>query len=462
MRQLGEIPHESQYLLWTNRPSITSSSRANNNSQFHISTLPDGSKAINFNIPLTVDQKRPSRLLYVSPRSVASYICLLLVALLLFLAGTRTPRIVPKEGPPFLVAARSRVPRCQNRPCFWPERIQVDSRPGFPSYWDYGAPMNVTFDGRSFMINNDRVLFLSGSMHPVRATPMTWELALDEAVRNGLNMITMYIMWASHQPFADQPIQWTLPPPTAGSNVDCVTSHDCWNVAQAVRSAANRGLFVHMRVGPYVCAEYSYGGIPEWLPLKIPHMDMRRPNQEWMTVMENYLTHTISYLRANKLFADQGGPIVMAQIENELGDETNDGMEHVARIDASGSFVYGHTNDTLRKATVQDYANWCGRIAQKLAPKVIWTMCNGLSANNTISTFNGDYLATSWLERNGDSGQIQVDQPALWTEDEGGFQIWGDSPNATTDYFWGRNSRDMAYNTLQWFARGGTAVCVAN
>jgi beta-galactosidase len=40
--------------------------------------------------------------------------------------------------------------------------------------------------------------------------------------------------------------------------------------------------------------------------------------------------------------------------------------------------------------------------------------------------------------------------------DEGGFQIWGDDSSAPSDYFWGRTARSMAYDTLRWFARGGT------
>ena len=48
-------------------------------------------------------------------------------------------------------------------------------------------------DGREVWINGERALFLGGSMHPVRATRVTWEAALDEAVRNGLNMVTILL-----------------------------------------------------------------------------------------------------------------------------------------------------------------------------------------------------------------------------------------------------------------------------
>lgn len=250
--------------------------------------------------------------------------------------------------------------------------------------------MNVSYDERSFLINNERVFFLGGSMHPSRATPLTWSLALDAAVENGLNLITIYVMWSAHQRLANQTLDWTF---EAGD----------WDLAGAIRAAANRGLFVHVRIGPYVCAEYSYGGIPEWLPIKYPEMDMRRYDNEWLDVMEGFVRASVDYLSSHQLWAVQGGPIVAAQIENELGDE-------------DGGFMAA---SSTKSTSLQQYADWCGQLAKDVAPNVAWTMCNGLSAKNTIATFNGDYFGANWLENYGQSGRIQVDQPAMWTEDEG-------------------------------------------
>jgi len=157
----------------------------------------------------------------------------------------------------------------------------------------------------------------------------------------------------------------------------------------------------------------------------------------------------------------------LAQIENELGDDTtldNGGGGGGGPVNSNTSVPHQEdwdheelSSSESTNVTVQDYADWCGHVAQILAPQVVWTMCNGLSANNTIVTFNGIY-PTAWLESKGDSGRIQVDQPALWTEDEGGFQIWGDDPAKPSDYFWGKTAREMAYHLLQWLARGGTHI----
>jgi Glycosyl hydrolases family 35 len=309
---------------------------------------------------------------------------------------------------------------------------------GFPSYQSYaGTPYRVSYDGRSLLLNgNQRALFFGGSMHPVRATRGTWEAALDLAVIQGLNLITIYVMWSAHQPFADTiPFDWSLLFSPTSSDDGVVVA---WTLAEAIQVAADRGFFVHIRVGPYVCAEYSYGGIPEWVPIlasqKNQSMAMRRPNIAWMDAMEKYLRNVIGYLQDHQLFADQGGSIILAQIENELGEDGNlipERQDLWALVEPSqGRFVPNDgpipattTTTTRRVATLQDYADWCGRVVQTLAPNVIWTMCNGLSAQTTIETYNGFLDSTAWLDHHGDNGRIQLDQPALWTEDEGAFRF---------------------------------------
>jgi hypothetical protein len=334
----------------------------------------------------------------------------------------------------------------------------------------------VSYDGRSLLLNHKRALFLSGSLHPVRSTWETWNMALDEAVAMGLNMITMYTVWSHHQPLLSPddpnvpgPMDWSLPTsnniPSTTNNNETNTNDDegeCqgevvdgkWELADAIREAGKRGLFVHLRVGPYICAEYSYGGIPSWVPLVTwgnhtntssssssspltndNHvMNMRRPNAPWMQATTLWVKAITSYISQHNLWAHQGGPIVLGQIENEIG------------------------NETLPTGTMQGYANWVGRLAQTLEPNVTWTMCNGLTSPNAIHTCNGggSDCSKDWLERGGQTGRIQVDQPALWSEHEMGFQIWGDDPNHASDYVSGRTARSVARHALRWFARGGS------
>ena len=151
--------------------------------------------------------------------------------------------------------------------------------------------------------------------------------------------------------------------------------------------------------------------------------------------MDFFLLQIIDYINVNKLYAHQGGPIILSQIENELGegDENKNEKESMLYVDkSSGQFIYPSTNTytntnattthrdhrhkkkNIRQATIQDYADWCGAIAQKYSgPDVQWTMCNGLTANNTIQTCNAINTGPEWLEQHGGTGRIQIDQPAL-------------------------------------------------
>jgi len=40
---------------------------------------------------------------------------------------------------------------------------------------------------------------------------------------------------------------------------------DRGNLTLFMQKAAAAGLFVNLRIGPYVCAEWTYGGLPAWL-----------------------------------------------------------------------------------------------------------------------------------------------------------------------------------------------------
>eukprot|EP00977_Amphora_coffeiformis_P025520 scaffold20312_cov185-Amphora_coffeaeformis.AAC.3 len=355
---------------------------------------------------------------------------------------------------------------------------RVHDQPGF---WGYSPPPppvddgkeesrfhNVSYDHRAIQINEQPVLLLGGSLHPVRHTPATWAAALDEAVAIGFNLVTIYVMWSAHQPFPDDPLDWRLP----GSSLVCSSSatssssrstsfsnnnnnQNCWTLATAIQQAARRRLWVHLRIGPYVCAEYNYGGLPEWVALQNQsHMSLRRPNRPWLDAMETFVQNVTQYMSSHSLWAHQGGNILLGQIENELQGDIDLAKENIMWVSPDGELVDSEMEGG-RRANLQDYANWCGKLVQRLEPQVVWTMCQGLSAPNTIETFNG-VDGSVWIDHDGGSKRVQQDYPAMWTELEGGFQIWGDDAPDPSDYFWGQTARQYAFRALRWIARGGT------
>ncbi|KAL3925165.1 MAG: hypothetical protein SGILL_000590 [Bacillariaceae sp.] len=196
-------------------------------------------------------------------------------------------------------------------------------------------------------------------------------------------------------------------------------------------------------------------------------MKLRRPNREWLEVMESWVAQTVLYIRSQNLWAYQGGNILIAQIENELaGNDENSKTQAVHHPGDDDNWLFVNTltgdfvdsdvpcSENVRKASIQDYADWCGKLVQKYEPKVTWTMCNGLTANNTIHTCNSKDTVAEWLESKGGNGRIQVDQPPILTEFEEGFQDWGETAEMPSDYFYGRTARDSTRHALKWFARG--------
>jgi len=69
-----------------------------------------------------------------------------------------------------------------------------------------GQAYNVSFDGRSLLLNGERTVFLSGTVHYPRVTPATWPALAATAKRFGLNMIETYAFWNFHEPVAGAPV----------------------------------------------------------------------------------------------------------------------------------------------------------------------------------------------------------------------------------------------------------------
>lgn len=79
---------------------------------------------------------------------------------------------------------------------------------------------------------------LSGSFHYFRALPDTWRSKLKTLKASGLNTVTTYIEWSLHNP-KDGIYLW-----------DGIADFELF-----LRIAADEGLLVVLRPGPYICAE---------------------------------------------------------------------------------------------------------------------------------------------------------------------------------------------------------------
>lgn len=146
-------------------------------------------------------------------------------------------------------------------------------------------------------MNADRQI-LSGELHYPRIPREYWPHRLKMARAMGLDTISTYVFWNRHEP---QP-----------GRFDFSAEND---VAAFVRQAQDEGLGVILRPGPYVCAEWDFGGLPAWLlrdevAIRTAHDSYMRPVRAWLRRLGEELA---------LLQRAHGGPIIAVQLENEYG-----------------------------------------------------------------------------------------------------------------------------------------------
>jgi len=156
-----------------------------------------------------------------------------------------------------------------------------------------------------FLLDGNPFQIISGEMHPARIPAEYWQHRIQMAKAMGCNTISAYIFWNYHE--------------VAEGVYDFTT----WNkdIAKFIKIAQEEGMWVILRPGPYVCAEWDFGGIPSYL-LKTPDIKVRCMDPRYMKAVENYLNKLAEVIKP--LQVDNGGPILMLQIENEYGSYGND------------------------------------------------------------------------------------------------------------------------------------------
>jgi beta-galactosidase len=160
------------------------------------------------------------------------------------------------------------------------------------------GPADFLLDGAPFQIR-------SGEIHPARVPAEYWRHRIRMAKAMGLNTIAAYVFWNYHE--------------TSEGVFDFTTGNR--NLAQFLRLAQEEGLWVLLRPGPYVCAEWDFGGLP-WYLLRDPNLRIRTVYPPYMTAVERYIRAIAPVVRP--LLVTHGGPILMVQIENEYGSYGND------------------------------------------------------------------------------------------------------------------------------------------
>ncbi len=166
-----------------------------------------------------------------------------------------------------------------------------------------------------FLLDGKPFQFISGELHPARIPREYWRHRIQMAKAMGCNTIAAYIFWNYHE--------------SEAGKFDFRTGNR--DIAEFLRIAQQEGMWVLLRPGPYVCAEWEFGGIPPYL-LRIPDIKIRCMDPRYMEAVERYLRAISGIIRP--LLVSHGGPILMIQIENEYGSYGNDKnyLEELRRI----------------------------------------------------------------------------------------------------------------------------------
>ena len=156
----------------------------------------------------------------------------------------------------------------------------------------------------NFLYDGEKVQLICGEMHYPRIPVEYWRDRMQRAKAMGLNTVSAYVFWAVHEP---QPGEFNFEGQA--------------DIARFVEIAAEEGLYVLLRPGPYVCAEFDFGGYPYWLQ-KDSTLKWRSDNPAFLAACERYLNALGKELAPHTV--TNGGNIIMVQVENEYGSYSND------------------------------------------------------------------------------------------------------------------------------------------
>jgi beta-galactosidase len=162
------------------------------------------------------------------------------------------------------------------------------------------VPGDFAAGNKEFMLNGKPFIIRAGELHYSRIPKAYWDHRIKLAKAMGMNTICIYLFWNYHE--QQQGV------------FDFTGEKD---VAEFVRLIQKNGMYCILRPGPYVCAEWDMGGLPWWLLKKKDLQVRRRSDEFFMARVKTYMKEAAKQLAPLQI--QNGGPIIMVQVENEYG-----------------------------------------------------------------------------------------------------------------------------------------------
>ena len=254
-----------------------------------------------------------------------------------------------------------------------PASMQAASKPG-----------TFTTGNKTFLLNGKPFVVKAAEVHYPRIPRPYWDHRIKMCKALGMNTVCIYVFWNIHE---QQEGQFDF----TGNN----------DVAEFCRLAQKNGMYVIVRPGPYVCAEWEMGCLPWWL-LKKKDIKLRERDPYFMERVKIFEQKVGEQLAP--LTIQNGGPIIMVQVENEYGSYGED-KPYVSEIRDCLRGIYG-------KELALFQCDWSSNFEKNGLDDLTWTMNFGTGAN-----INDQFRRL---------GQLRPDAPKMCSEFwSGWFDKWG-------------------------------------
>ena len=205
----------------------------------------------------------------------------------------------------------------------------------------------------TFELNGKPFVVKAAELHYPRIPRPYWEHRIKMCKALGMNTICLYVFWNIHE---QQEGVYDF----SGNN----------DVAEFCRLCQKNGMYVIVRPGPYVCAEWEMGGLPWWL-LKKKDIRLREDDPYFLERVKRFEQKVGEQLA--DLTIQKGGPIIMVQVENEYGSY-GENKTYVSAI-----------RDIVRGSGFSDVAlfqcDWSSNFTKNGLDDLIWTMNFGTGAD---------------------------------------------------------------------------------
>ena len=223
-----------------------------------------------------------------------------------------------------------------------PASMQAASKPG-----------TFTTGNKTFLLNGKPFVVKAAEVHYPRIPRAYWDHRIKMCKALGMNTVCIYVFWNIHEQKEGQ--------------FDFTGNND---VAEFCRIAQKNGMYVIVRPGPYVCAEWEMGGLPWWL-LKKKDIKLRERDPYFMERVKIFEQKVGEQLKP--LTIQNGGPIIMVQVENEYGSYGED-KPYVGEIRDCLRGIYG-------KELALFQCDWSSNFEKNGLDDLTWTMNFGTGAN---------------------------------------------------------------------------------